>query len=306
MIITGTSDKIQFKLGASVASTQLPYSVDYNNYTSNSVTLLTNNGTSNNTTAVDLVTSPSASQQNELRYCSIYNSDTSNATISIQVFDGANTRVVFQAILDPGSTLQFQLEKGWEVIDQSGNKKNIGVSKFGNNLSVGNVMFRAATAASTQTLTGTNGVWFVLNLGRVDKAYSTITFQYRVTQAAATITYAELAVYSGFVKQSEGTGSIYGVRRGFTNIASVVNSTGIKTTAVSVSGMLPGELFQVVISVQATTVCIIRAMGISDSTATLTNSTTVLSVTGGRPSLVSSGPYPTAGISPVTFAWQGT
>ena len=122
MIITGTSDLIQFKLGAS-ATTQLPFTVDYNNYTSTGVTLTSNQGTSNNTTAVSLVTSPGSGQQNELRFCSIYNADTTTQTVTIQVYDGANTRVIFRAVLASGSTLQYQLEKGWEVIDQAGNKQ---------------------------------------------------------------------------------------------------------------------------------------------------------------------------------------
>ncbi len=122
MIITGTSDKIQFKLG-STAATELPFTVDYNNYTATGVTLVSNNGTSNDTTAVDLVPSPSSGQQNELRYCSIFNADSSSETVIVQVFDGTNTRVVFRATLGVGDTLQYQLEKGWEVLDSLGNKE---------------------------------------------------------------------------------------------------------------------------------------------------------------------------------------
>jgi hypothetical protein len=305
MIITNTSDKIQFKLGSS-ATTQLPFTVDYNNYTSTNVSLITNNGTSNDTTAVDLVPSPSSGQQNELRYCSIYNADTSSEVVTIQVFDGTNTRVVFRAVLAPRATLQYQLEKGWEVIDQAGNKVNSGIVKHTNSLSVGNKLFKPSSNATAIIITNTVGIWFVAPLGRVDKAYNTITIQYRVSTAAATITYAEMAIYSGFIKQSEGVGGLPGTRRGVTDISGVVNSLGIKSTAISVSGLTPGELFQVIISVQATTALQLRTFGITETNAALSNFSTPNAVTGGRPSTVSTGAWPTAGTNPIWFAWQGS
>jgi hypothetical protein len=305
MIITNTTDKIQFKLGSS-ATTQLPFTVDYNNYTSTGVSLVTNNGTSNDTTAVDLVPSPSSNQQNELRYCSIYNADSASETVIIQVFDGTNTRIVFRAVLAPGATLQYQLEKGWEVIDQAGNKVNSGIIKHTNSLNNGNIMFRPSSAASAVVITNTANTWFAIPLGRVDKAYNTITVQYRVSTAAASITYAEMAIYSGFIKQAEGIGSMIGTRRGFTNVAGVVNSLGIKSTAISVSGLVPGELFQLIISVQATTALQLRSFGITDSNAAQSNISILNTVTGGRPSAVPTGGYATGIANPIWFAWQGS
>ena len=306
MIITGTSDIIQFKLG-STASTQLPFTVDYNNYTSTGVSLITNNGTSNDTTAVSLVPSPSSNQQNELRYCSIYNAESATETVIIQVFDGTNTRVVFRAVLASGATLQYQLEKGWEVIDQAGNKLNSGIIKHTNSMNLASLYFRPVSATGTTTLTNTNGVWFYHHCGRVDKAYNTIKVQYRVTQAAASITYAEIAIYSGFIKTSEGTGAILGTRRGFADVSGTVNSLGTKTSTINVSGMTPGELFQIVLSVQATTGCIIRSMGITTEGMAMQPAANItLPNTGGRPSLVSTGQVATAIIPPMYLAWQGT
>jgi hypothetical protein len=305
MIITNTSDKIQFRLGSS-ATTQLPFTVDYNNYTSTGVSLVANNGTSNDTTAVDLVASPLSGEQNELRYCSIYNADSASETVIIQIFDGTNTRVVFRAVLAPGAILQYQLEKGWEVIDQAGNKVNSGIIKHTNSLSNGNIMFRPSSAASAVAITNTVGVWFGMQLGRVDKAYSTITVQYRVTTAATSITYAEMAIYSGFIKQAEGIGSLTGIRRGFTNVASVVNSLGIKSTAISVSGLTPGDLFQLVLSVQSGGALQLRSFGTTDSNAAQSNFSIINTVTGGRPSAVPSGPYSTGIVNPIWIAWQGS
>lgn len=306
MIITGTSDKIQFKLGSN-ATTELPFTVDYNNYTFTGVSLISNNGTSNDTTAVDLVPSPASGEQNELKYCSIYNADNTSETVIIQVFDGVNTRVVFRAVLAPGATLQYQLEKGWEVIDQAGNKLNSGIIKHNNSMNLATLFFRPVNAANTTTLTNTNGVWFYHHCGRVDKAYNTMRVQYRVTQAAVTITYAEIAVYSGFVKTSEGVGAILGTRRGFADISGTVNSLGTKTSTINLSGMTPGELFQIVLSVQATTACIIRSMGITTEAMAMQPAASISqNITTARPSLVSTGPYAATIIPPMWLAWQGT
>jgi hypothetical protein len=304
MIITGTSDKIQFKLGGAVTTTQLAYTVDYNNYTSTAVSLLSNNGTSNNTTAVDLVPSPSASQQNELRYCSIYNSDTATATVSVQVYDGSNTRIVFRAVLLTGEMMQYQLEKGWEVLDASGNKKNMAITQFNNTIKA-NQYTRPINITTANTLT--TQVWYVCNLGRAEIAYSNINIVYRVTTAAATITYAELAIYAGNYRNPDGGFMVNGRNVGTTDVSGIVNSLGVKNTAVSVSGIVPGDYIYAVFAVQATTALQLRSMGYAAANNDYIQSTIAANIAGGRPSLVSTGPYinalPTQNI---WFAWSGS
>jgi hypothetical protein len=305
MLITGTSDKIQFVLGASVTSTQLSFTVDYNNYTSTSVTLVSNNGTSNNTTAVNLVNSPNSGEQNELRYCSIYNSDTSSATVKIQVFDGTNTRIVFQCTLAAGDTLQYQLEKGWEVVNYLGNKKTFGIQTFGQYGAVNRAgAYRGDTTSGTLTLATTS--WYAYYMGRAEKSYSTINFVYNVTTLATGITYAELAVYTVGVMHSEALGGKLDKRVGFTNLATIINSTGIKNTAVSVSGINPGERMYVVIAGQWTTAPAIRAVSYADGTATYHTAILPITGSGARPSLQSSSVAFGGGTNGAWISWQGT
>lgn len=236
MLITGTSDKIQFKLG-STAATELPFTVDYNNYTATGVTLVSNNGTSNDTSAVDLVASPSSGQQNELRYCSIYNADSVTQTVIIQVYDGANTRIVFRAVLGVGDMLQYQLEKGWEVLDSLGNKKTYSYSSFPNTIN-GTSGWRPISAASSGTPTST--IVYFANLGKAERSYTSIDIAYNVTAIFSALTWAELAIYSG--PRQPGDGHMPFIRRGFTDISGVITSTGVKKTTISVSGISTGEL----------------------------------------------------------------
>jgi hypothetical protein len=307
MLITGTSDKIQFKLGANTTTTALPFTVDYNNYTSTSVSVLTNNGTSNvtnGTTAVDLVGSPSSGQQNELRYCSIQNADSVSATVIIQVYDGTNTRVVFRAVLASGDTLQYQLEKGWEIIDNTGNKKNYSYNAINSSM-MGPMGWRPSAINNTATLT--NNTVFLVTLGKADKPYTSIDILFSVTTSTATITWAEAAIYSG--QRINGDGASSFTRRGFTNLASptnYLNSIGTKKVAISVSGISIGEQIVLAIGMSGTP-AILRGL---NSTTDISDSTFGSMVGGAnanwRPSLQPSIFYSAYNASQFWINWQGT
>jgi hypothetical protein len=235
MIITGTSDKIQFKLDSTV-TIQLPFTVDYNNYTSTAVSLVTNNGTSNDTTAVDLMQSPASGEQNELKYCSITNTDTTSATVTIQIYNGTNTIVVFRAVLASGELLQYQPEKGWEVIDSQGNKETTIWNAFNNTIN-GSLGWRHAGIAST--ITPASGQMFFISLGKAEKAHTSYDIMYNVTTQASSITFAEMAIFSA--QRFNSDVALPMNTRGTVSTASVWNSTGIKKTNIPVSGITPGE-----------------------------------------------------------------
>lgn len=302
MLISGTSDKIQFRLG-SAAATQLPFTANYNNYTTTAVSLVTNNGTSNNTNAVDIVASPSSGQQNELRFCSIYNADTANGTVIVQITDGVNTRVVFRATLIPGDTLQYQLEKGWEVISNTGNKKTYALQVLNNTIR-GAVIWKPGATTSTITLTSLAYQYTVL--GRAEKAYTSVDLVYAVLGAPTTIAYGELAIYTTPTPTFGGPQTILGRRIGVADVTTPLTTSGPRKTRVNITDtLLPGELLIAVFSTQHTGTLTLRATGMSDSTVTYLSSQMASTVTGGRPSLVPTGPYLTAGTNPVWLIWQG-
>jgi len=305
MLITGTSDKIQFKLSNLVTTTQLPFTVDYNNYTTTAVSLVTNNGTSNDTTAVDLVPSPSSNQQNELRYCSIYNADSVSETVIIQVYDGTNTRIVFRAVLSPGDTLQYQLEKGWEVIDSTGTKRTTSIQVFNNSVNF-NTFWKPSS--TTGTLTFLSQQWHYAMLGRAEKAYSSIDILYNITTGGTGgITYSEIAIYSPPLKPFDGTAAIIGRRLGSTNTAAIVNSGGIKKTNIALSNINTGDFLYVVFANRfASTQPVIRSQGYADGLSAFAQGLISAGVASGQPSLVPTGPYVTGVASAVyQVFWQG-
>ncbi len=235
MIITGTSDKIQVVLEAS-SPASIPFTAHYNNYTSTSVILKTNNGTTNGTTAVDLMPSPESAEQNELKYCSITNTDTTSATVIIQIYNGTSTIVVFRASLASGELLQYQPEKGWEVIDSQGNKETTIWNAFNNTIN-GSLGWRHAGIATT--VTPGSGLMYLISLGKAEKSHTSYDIMYNVTNQASSITWAEMAIFSAQRFNSDVALPL--TTRGTVSTASVWNSAGIKRTNIPVSGITPGE-----------------------------------------------------------------
>jgi hypothetical protein len=137
------------------------------------------------------------------------------------------------------------------------------------------VGFLAANLTATKTITSTNS--FAVYMGRAGASYTTITLRFRVTTQAATITWAEVAIATG-APVLGGNPSL--TRRGFTNTAAIVNSLGLKSVAVTVSGIVAGDHLWAVIGNQATTAAVIRA-GLADDLQVGTQASAVV-----RPSLM--------------------
>ena len=102
IILTQTTDKIQVKLGGTVSTNQLHcYSV-FRDTTTTGITPSRNVVLTNNTTAVDLVGSPSSSTQRNVEYLNVYNADTSSATVTFLFNYNGTTYEINVATLLPG------------------------------------------------------------------------------------------------------------------------------------------------------------------------------------------------------------
>ena len=82
-----------------------------------------------------------------------------------------------------------------------------------------------------------------------------------MTVAGVTITWAEAACATGTVV---AVGSPTLTNRGYTNVAAVVNSTGIKTTSITTTGIVEGDDLWILLGNQASTVMQLRAGSIVD------------------------------------------
>lgn len=114
MLILGTTDKVRVKLSGTPAAELDWFScwVD-----TNGDTLGSSHGVTNGTTAVDMVASPTSGAR-LVEYLSIYNADAAQQTVTVQLYDGTNTRILTSMIVKPAETLVFS-KNSWEIVPTS-------------------------------------------------------------------------------------------------------------------------------------------------------------------------------------------
>jgi len=124
IILTNTTDNVQVKLAGNITTSQLSCFASYRDTTTTSITPGRNVSNTNNTTAVNIVTSPSASTQRVVEYLSVYNSDTTNATVTFQFSDNGTIYELIVATLSTGEKLEYQEGFGFACLDRYGALKN--------------------------------------------------------------------------------------------------------------------------------------------------------------------------------------
>jgi len=231
------------------------------------MTISKNQGTTNNRTPVTLIPSPSSGQQIQLKQCSIFNSDTSGATVSVQYTNGSTTRTILSTALIQNESIQYNPNSGWQTYDETGLLKVLGTSSNPPALRIPPFYSTIASTTLTTSLTVTSGTDFAYYLGKADRAYTNITVRYNISTAlGTTITYAELAIYKGYPTIGSATTTNTITRCGFTDTSSVFNSTGLKNTSVNVTGVtINDDLWVVFANVTSGTNMILWG-GITDET----------------------------------------
>jgi len=124
LILTQTTDKIQVRLSGTVASAQLQCYSSYRDSTSSSITPGRTVVLTNNTTYVDIVPSPSASTSRSVEYLSVYNSDTTSATVTFSVNDNGTIYEINIATISAGQKVEYQAGVGFRVLDELGSEES--------------------------------------------------------------------------------------------------------------------------------------------------------------------------------------
>ena len=124
IILTQTTDKIQVNLSSSVTTNQLDCIAVYRDTTTTGITPGRNVVTTNNTTSIDLVGSPSSSTQRVVEYISIFNNDTTGSTITVNFYDNGTSYELIKTTLQYGEKLEYQSGVGFRSLDRFGSLKN--------------------------------------------------------------------------------------------------------------------------------------------------------------------------------------
>ncbi len=259
MIIDSTTDSINVLLSGNVITSQLDIISSYNTITTTSLTPGKFQGTTNNLTPVTIVPSPGVNQQNQLRFCSIYNNDSTNATVTIQYSGNAGQSIIFISSIDAGDSIQFTHDKGWGTYGAEGEQRVLGMNdapgelRFPINLKPINL---------TDILTLASGTDYGFHLGEADRAYSKVSIRYNVVSNPTPTTYAEVAIYKTQFKLASATTVVN--LCGFADISGVINTTGNKTTTIHVTGITENDDLFVVFGTVHTGTFTLRA-GLVDS-----------------------------------------
>jgi hypothetical protein len=120
ILLTATTMTLQVVLDAAPTTTQATLYAAWADHTSVAFTPGQTNGLSNGTTAVDIVGAPGASTQRQVKYLSIYNSDTASMTVTVRLNDNTTLRTLERVTLLTGERIEFVDGVGFRVLTSDG------------------------------------------------------------------------------------------------------------------------------------------------------------------------------------------
>jgi hypothetical protein len=126
-----TTRKLQLYLGGSVTTNQLQIVVCYSDQTAATYlggTQLTN---SNGGAAVTICNAPASSTIRDIDMISVLNTDTANATVTIDLVDSSTPYNVINVLLAPEDKLTYTHGSAWQVVTSAGNIKQQILSSSG-------------------------------------------------------------------------------------------------------------------------------------------------------------------------------
>ena len=120
--IDNTSKNISVKLEGAITTAELDFNASWDDisYGPNAMTPGSDSGLTVGATQVVIVPSPAASTYRNIKYLSVYNSDTVAHTVTISLFNGTSYFVLMQAKLQPGYTLVYNDGYSWSVFSDTG------------------------------------------------------------------------------------------------------------------------------------------------------------------------------------------
>ena len=116
IILTETTDNIQVALAGNVTTNQLQCFASWRDITTADYIPGRTLANTNNTTDVNIVTSPASSTKRVVDFISIYNRDTVNATVTIKMDANSTEYILWKGILAAGETLQYNDKTGFSVL----------------------------------------------------------------------------------------------------------------------------------------------------------------------------------------------
>jgi hypothetical protein len=214
-------------------------------------------------TTTTVLAGPGAPAQREVGMLAVANTHASTSnTVTIEHYDGATATRVWAGALAAGESVVYVAGAGWEVRNTAGVPKAAPAVGPGSPSVLMSPAFATGNLTSVRSLTATNT--YAVYVGRAPRALTSASVRYRVTTAAVTVTWAEVAMARGSVNVG-GSPTLTVV--GYADVSGVVTATGQFTTSVPVSAgqsISEGDDLWVLLGNNASTVEVVRAQSIAD------------------------------------------
>lgn len=264
LALSGTSDELQVVLGAGTTTNAVQCVASVRDFVAETGALYDAFPTAvapTTTSAATLVSSPATDHRRVIDFASVRNADTVAASVTVRLVISSTNYVVWAGTLQPGWTVCWVEGNGWQVVNDAGRPVTAQVAA-----APSGVMQRPhfATANLTTAKTITSASTFAVYVGRAPKAITSATIRLRVTTAAGTITWAEVALATGAINVG---GNPTLTVRGYVDTSAIVNSLGQKSitwTPASGQTINEGDDVWVLIGNQATTALQVRGQSIAD------------------------------------------
>ncbi len=223
---------------------------------------LSTSSTISSATTTTFLSSPTAYATRTVDLFTIANTHASlSNTVTVQHYDGSTTTIIWSGSLAAGERLAI-VDGTATVFNTAGIPKLAPVNSPNATSVLVSPLFATANLTSVRSITSTNS--YAVYLGKAPRSITSANVRYRVTTAAVTITWAEIALATGSINVG---GNPTLTIRGYADVSGVVTATGQFTTSVSVSSgqaINEGDDLWVMYGNNASTVTVLRAQSIAD------------------------------------------
>jgi hypothetical protein len=180
--LVDTNDTLQIVLAGAVTTNQ---AVCYASWTDRVGTPVTDylpgelDVLSNDTTAVNIVTSPAAGNIRQVKYLNIYNNDTAAMTVTVRFTNNATLRTLLTVVLQVGERIEYTDVNGWSVYTSTGAVK---VTAVQSTVEPGYIDGMRMQWVSGTSITVTSGTCYIPSVG------ANVNFLTSITKAGLVLT----------------------------------------------------------------------------------------------------------------------
>lgn len=255
IILSSTSQTIEIVLSGTGET--LHYSLQWVDMNASSATEGSSEDVITATGTYVAVAAPASGLRRVIKAASFVNLDADPCTVRVQKdVSSSNFSLNGDVTLQPGDGLHYEDGTGWYRTPLPTTSVTPAAAVL--------IPPHFSTANLTSTKTITSNSTFAVYLGKAPRAFTTCNLRLRVTTAAATITWAEVAIAKGSINVG-GNPTLTVV--GWSAVAAVVNSLGQKTIAINLASgqrVDANDDLWALIGNSATTALQVRALSIAD------------------------------------------